>query len=199
MDHQNNDQHRLHWIGTHILPLEPEIRGWLSAHARTLPAADVDDVMQEAYARIWMANLAVIQQPRAYFYTVVRNLLAERARRARVVPMERMGEIAALRIISEEPGPERRITARQELDRLLQLVKQLPTQCRTAFELCKFAGLSQRDIARTMNISEKTVEKHLAKALLRIMSALSDPPSTPASSATNPQRNQQHDEQHKRD
>lgn len=179
-----NETTRLHWLATHILPLEAEVRGWLHAHASTLSRADVDDVIQEAYARLWSANLPPIHQARAYFYTVIRNLLAEAARRARVVPMERMGEIEALRIISEEPGPERRVSARQELARLLSAVADLPTQCRRAFELCKFEGLSQRQIAAAMGISEKTVEKHLAKALWRLSAALTAPEASQAASTS---------------
>jgi RNA polymerase sigma-70 factor (ECF subfamily) len=165
------DHNRLHWVATHILPLEGEVRGWLRSHAASLNAADVDDLIQEAYARLWKAQYSQVTQPRAYFYTIVRNLLAEWARRARVVPLERMGEIEALRIISEEPGPERRVSARQELDRLLEVIATLPKQCRRAFQLRKFDGLSQREIAKIMGIAEKTVEKHLAKALLRVVEA----------------------------
>ena len=169
-----NDNTRLQWVASHILPLEPELRSWLRAHARTLSRADVDDVLQEAYARLWTADLAVITQPRAYFYATVRHLLAERARRARIVPMERMEEMEALRIISEEPGPERQVSARQQLARLLGVVRGLPAQCRRAFELSKFEGLSQRQVAAAMGIAEKTVEKHLAKALLRVGQAMRD-------------------------
>jgi RNA polymerase sigma-70 factor (ECF subfamily) len=169
-----DDDARLHWVASHILPLEPELRGWLRAHARTVTRADADDLIQEAYARLWTANLQAVRQPRAYFYATVRNLLAERARRARIVPMERMGELEALRILSEEPGPERHASARQELERLLQAVSALPAQCRRAFELAKFESLSQRQIAAAMGIAEKTVEKHLAKALLRVGRAMRD-------------------------
>jgi RNA polymerase sigma-70 factor (ECF subfamily) len=165
---------RLRWIASHILPLESELRGWLRGHARTLGAADIDDVLQEAYARLWTAELCSVRQPRAYFYVVVRHLLAERARRARIVPMERMGEMEALRILSDEPGPERRVGSRQELERLLRAVGELPAKCRRAFELCKFDGLSQRQIAAVMGIAEKTVEKHLAKALARVGRVMRD-------------------------
>lgn len=167
-----DDKARLQWVASHILPLEAELRGWLRAHARTLGKADVDDLIQEAYARLWCAKLDAVRQPRAYFYSTVRNLIAERARRARIVPMERMGEVAALRILSAEPGPERHVGARQELERLLQAVAELPAQCRRAFELRKFQDLSQREIASVMGIAEKTVEKHLAKALLQLGRAL---------------------------
>jgi RNA polymerase sigma-70 factor (ECF subfamily) len=159
------------WIGAHILPLEGEVRLWLRAHVRSLSAADIDDVIQESYARLWPAEFATIASPRAYFYRVVRNLVHELARHARVVPMELMGEIDALGVISDEPGPERRLSARQELDRLKSIVAELPPQCRKAFELRKFEGLSQRAIAARMGVSESTVEKHLAKALARLLEA----------------------------
>ena len=166
-----DDQTRLRWIAARILPLEAEARAWLRSHVRSLSAADIDDAVQEAYARLWTVDVTPITNPRAYFYTVLRNLIAEQARRARIVPLERMGEIESLRIISEEPGPERRVAARQELTQLLRAIAALPKQCRRAFRLRKFDELPQREIAKLMGVSEGTVEKHLAKALLRIRTA----------------------------
>ena len=163
---------RHRWIAAHILPHESEVRGWLRRHVHSLGSSDADDVIQEAYVRLWLADFAQIGDARSYFYATVRNLMFEHARRARIVPMERLGEIEALRIPSEEPGPERQITARQELERLLAIVERLPEQCQRAFRLKKFQGLSQREIAETMHITEKTVEKHLATAFLRVTKAL---------------------------
>jgi RNA polymerase sigma factor (sigma-70 family) len=162
------------WIAAHILPHEAEVRGWLRRHVHTLSRADADDLIQEAYARLWLADFSRITHGRSYFYTIVRNLLSEHARRARIVPMERLGEIEALRIPSEEPGPERQVTARQELEHLERILETVPEQGRRAFCLQKFQGLSQREIAQEMGISEKTVEKHLAGAILRILEALSE-------------------------
>jgi RNA polymerase sigma-70 factor (ECF subfamily) len=64
--------------------------------------------------------------------------------------------------------------AQQELERLEGIVAGLPEQCRRAFQLQKFHSLSQREIALEMNISEKTVEKHLAVALVRVLDALKE-------------------------
>jgi RNA polymerase sigma factor (sigma-70 family) len=161
-------------VATHILPHEAEVRGWLRRNVHRLTPADVDDLVQEAYARLWTIEYGTITNGRSYLFTVVRNLLFEQARRARIVPMERMGEIDALRIPSEEPGPDRRASAHQELERLERLVATLPEQCRRAFRLQKFCGLTQREIAAEMNITEKTVEKHLATALVRILDALKE-------------------------
>jgi RNA polymerase sigma factor (sigma-70 family) len=169
------DEHsKYQWVATHILPYENEVRRWLRRHIRTLRACDIDDLVQEAYTRLWLVELSHVSNGRGYFYRVIRNLLLEQARRARIVPMERLGEIESLRIPSEEPGPERRLMARQEVEQLERIVATLPEQCRRAFQLQKFAGLSQREIAQEMNISEKTVEKHLAVALLRVLDALNE-------------------------
>lgn len=175
MRHVENDERVRHrWIAAHILPYEGEVRGWLRRHAHSLSTADADDLVQEAYARLWLTDFSAIANGRSYFYTIVRNLLLEHVRRARIVPMERLGEIEALRIPSEEPGPERHVTARQELERLERIVQALPGQCQQAFRLQKFGGMSQREIAAEMNISEKTVEKHLASALVRVLQSLTE-------------------------
>lgn len=163
---------RYRWIAAHVLVFETQARRWLSRHVRSLSPHDADDLIQEAYSRIWSANFDAIKNPRAYLFATLRNLLLEQARHAQIVPMERMGEIDELRISSEEPGPERRIAARQELKQLLSVVGRLPAQCRRVFELRKIQGLAQREVASEMGISERTVEKHLAKALDRVLEAV---------------------------
>jgi len=167
-----DDAGRYQWIAAHVLPHESELRGWLHRKLASLHNSDIDDLVQEAYARIWTVDCSTIRNGRAYFYSTVRNLLAEYARRSRIVPIELLGEIDSLCIISEEPGPDRRVGARQELDRLRAIVAALPLQCRRVFELRKFEGWSHKDVAKHMGLSEKTVENHLTRALARITEAL---------------------------
>jgi RNA polymerase sigma-70 factor (ECF subfamily) len=163
---------RHRWIATHVMCHERELRKWLRHHAGSLSSSDIDDLVQEAYTRLWQAELDSITDGRSYLYAVARNLFLDHARRARLVPMERLGEIEALRIPADDPGPDREANARQELERLVRIVDGLPVKCARAFRLQKFAGLSQREIAHEMGISEKTVEKHLANALARVSYAI---------------------------
>jgi RNA polymerase sigma factor (sigma-70 family) len=167
-----DDQARHQWVATHVLPHEGEVCAWLRRHVHSLTPSDVDDLIQDAYARLWNVEFTRITNARSYLFAVIRNLLLEHARRARIIPMERLGEIEMLRIPSEEPGPDRRVGARQELERLERTVAGLPEQCRRAFQLQKFQCLSQREIALKMNITEGTVEKYLATALARVLDAL---------------------------
>jgi RNA polymerase sigma factor (sigma-70 family) len=172
------DLARYRWLAANILPHEPELRGWLRRRLRAFNENDADDLVQEAFSRIWVAEFGSIRNGRAYLFATVRHLLAEYARRSRIVPIELLGEIDSLSIISDEPGPDRRVGARQELERLRVIVAALPVQCRRVLELRKFEGLSHREVAQRMGLSEKTVENHLTRALARIAEALaaSTPP-----------------------
>ena len=56
------DEHaRCRWIAAHILPCEPKLRGWLERRLGALYANDVDDLVQEAFARIWAADFSAIR------------------------------------------------------------------------------------------------------------------------------------------
>jgi len=66
---------------------------------------------------------------------------------------------------------EQEVLNREGFGFLCAAVDQLPEQCRKVFVLKKVYGLSQREIAEKLGISESTVEKHVAKGLLRTMRA----------------------------
>ena len=164
-----DEQKRAEWFSAHISPYEAEIRGWLRRQVPNLSQDDLDDLIQEAYARIWRKqDLSLIRDGRPFFFKVARNLLLERVRRARIVSIEPIGDFDDSRISSNEPGPERQINAQQVLELARIAIARLPSRCRRVFELQRFEGLPYRDIAEQMGISEKTVQAQLIKALAYI-------------------------------
>lgn len=50
-------------------------------------------------------------------------------------------------------------------EELEQLVAQLPGQCRNVFQMSRNQGLTNRDIAERLQISQRAVEYHISKAL----------------------------------
>jgi RNA polymerase sigma-70 factor (ECF subfamily) len=139
----------------------------------SLLQADLDDAMQEAYARIWeTVDIDHVKEPECYLRTTVRNVILQQVKRARIVPIERMTEIEDLGEFRQDTGPEVIVSARQELERLQRLIAVLPRQRRRAIQR-RIYGLSQREIAYEMGISEHTVEKHLVKALAWIVRSMS--------------------------
>ena len=162
---------RHQWIADHILPWEAEVRRWLSRYTRALQAQDVDDLIQEAYARLWSADFTRVRDGRTFLYSVVRNALQDQLRRARVVQIECVAEIESFNV-DEAPGPERLVSAHQQYEQLLRVLKRLTPQRQTVYQLRKFEGLSVREIAGKLGLAEKTVENLLRLAQAQVMEAL---------------------------
>lgn len=147
-----------------VLPHEPEVRAWLR---RVLGVSgEIQDVIQEAYCRIWSAaEQREIANPRGYLFQVVRNVVIDEQRRARVVRIDARAELEELQIPSDDPSPEQALSARRELWRVKALIEALPPRTRTILEMRKVEGLSQREIARRLNLSENVVENEAARGL----------------------------------
>jgi RNA polymerase sigma-70 factor (ECF subfamily) len=169
------------WVGSHVLPHEPAVRRWLR---RSLVSPhDIDDLVQEAYSRIaGLESVDHIDRPEAYFFQVVRMLLAEQVRRSKIVRIESTAEIELLPIGSDDPSPEQIAAARHEWSRMQREIAALPDRCRKIFELRKIHGMPQREIARLLGVSEGTVENDGAKATRLLLKAMrQEEPVQPAS------------------
>lgn len=170
---------RAHWLARYILPLEPQLRAWL---VRAVPGGlQPDDVIQEAYAKLAvLPSVLDIQQPKAYLFQVARRVISEHIRRAHVIPIETMAELACMPAEQEGRSPERIVSAHQELERLCSAVDNLSGACRTVFILRKIEEMTHKEIAAHLKISERCVEKRLARALKGIMKSLQAAATSPA-------------------
>jgi RNA polymerase sigma factor (sigma-70 family) len=165
---------RAQWLAANVLPHERALRAWL---ADRTGGADIDDVVQETYAILaGLPTVAQIHNPRAYAFQVAQTVVLQRLRRAAIVRIDAVEEIERLSISNDEPSPEQLVSDRQELRQVAMLIAALPPKCRQAFLLRKVEGLSQREIARRMGVSEGTVEKHIAKGVRLLMDAMAAAP-----------------------
>lgn len=164
-------EERALWLARHILPAEPALRAWLGS--RVPSGLEADDIVQEAYAVLAaLAAVDHIRDPRTYLFQVAKTVILQHVRRNRIVTMEALAHAAALEVPDIAPSAETRLADRQELGRVAAHIAQLPAKCREAFTLRKVRGLSQREVARHMGISENTVEKHVAKGITTLMNAI---------------------------
>ncbi|WP_369062072.1 sigma-70 family RNA polymerase sigma factor [Caulobacter sp. 73W] len=164
-------QERAIWLARNVLPYEPALRAWLGR--RPLPGLDVDDIIQEAYAILaGLESVEHIRNPRTYLFEVAKSVILQALRRSRIVAFEALAEAEGMDFPSGAPSPEDVAADRQELGRVAALIAGLPGKCREAFTLRKVHGLSQREVAQRMGVSENTVEKHVGKGIALLMDAM---------------------------
>jgi RNA polymerase sigma factor (sigma-70 family) len=158
------------WFVREILVHEPALMAYLR-HVR-LRGEDVADLRQEVYVRVYEAAARGLpRQPRAFLLATARHLVIDRARRARVVSIEAMGDIESLNVLIDEVSPERWSGGRERLGRLAAAFAALPPRCRAVAWMRRVDDLPQKEVAVRLGISEKSVEKHLARAM-RLLAGL---------------------------
>lgn len=152
------------WFFREILPLEPVIVEYLSRNWGS--ESEIEDLRQEVFVKVYeSARNEIPAAPRQFVLQMAQNILFVRKRRDKVIPIGSLMDLDALNPESDEPSPERRTAALQEIERLQVALNNLPDRCREVVVLRKVRGLGQREVARQLGIEENTVEQHLSKGL----------------------------------
>jgi RNA polymerase sigma factor (sigma-70 family) len=160
-----------HWFVSEVLPLELSLMRFLRRNWRE--ESDMLDLRQEVYVRIYeSAARAMPDQVKPFVFTTARNLLIDRARRTQIVSIETVADLDTLEFGMDELTPERHAAGRAELRLLQMALEALPPRCRRVVEMRKIEGLSQRDVAAQLGITEDTVERQVANGVRALADAL---------------------------
>ncbi len=159
------------WFVEEVLPLETSLTRYLSRNWRV--ESDVIDLRQDVYEAVLNgARETLPQHTNAYVFTVARNLLINRAKRARVVSFEQMTEVETMDAIVDLMATERHIHARDALRRAGEGLEALPPRCRQVVRLRKIEGLSTREAAERMGVGIDTIERQLVMGLRAMADAM---------------------------
>ncbi len=167
MGESSND--RAVWLARHVMPHHLALRRWL---ARRFKGIDIDDVIQETYA-VLSALKAVdhIYNPQLYAFQTAYSIVLAQLRRARIVSITTVSDLEAMEPVADIPSPETAASDQEELRNVAEAIKSLPERVRKVFVLRRVEGLSQRQVAQRLGISENAVEKCVAKGMQTLMDA----------------------------
>ena len=158
----HTDQDR--WFAEEVQPHEAPLRRWLESRFPAI--GDRDDLVQESMVRTLRSHvLNPIANVRGFLFLTARNLALNYLRRRRHERPKGLGEIDPNGVLDESVDTPEIVARRQEIDMLYQALHSLPERCRQVFVLRRIHGLSQREIAQKLGITEKTVENHSVIAL----------------------------------
>ena len=132
-------------------------------HARVQDRYTAQEIVQELFVSLWQKRRELsVQNCRTYLFSAAKNLIishyrSEIARQARQKGWE-------LTRLHQEENADQEILVQDLHVRYQQGLRLLPEKCQLVFTLSR-NGLSNREVADQLNISEKTVEQHITTAL----------------------------------
>lgn len=129
-----------------------------------------EEIVQDVFLKIWERSqeLNEIKSIKSYLYRSVINSSINYVNRQKSL------ELHHQKIINE--FTEEQVEEIDEENRLIVIlfdeIEKLPAKCREIFKLNRFERLKYREIAIKLNISERTVENHIANALKILREAM---------------------------
>lgn len=162
-----HDPETAHWFAEEVQPHEGSLRSYLRGKFPSHP--DIDDLVQETYARLLQAReQGVVRTPKAFLFTTARNAAFDYFRRRKIATIDGIAELERLPVLEDRPGIPEAVAHDQELQLLAQAIEALPNRCRHVVTLRKIYGLSHKEIAAQLGVSEHTVNAQIAIGVLRL-------------------------------
>jgi RNA polymerase sigma-70 factor, ECF subfamily len=133
-----------------------------------------EDIVQDVFVKFWQNfdQMDHKNELKSYLFRAVRNSSLNFLRHLKIKQkyMEQTGNpnLAVVKPTEDE------ITENETNNRIHRAVNKLPDNWREAFILSKYDQLKYHEIAKKMNISQKTVEKYISKALQFLRQELID-------------------------
>lgn len=161
---RNSDETR--WFLEKVQTHDGQLKAYLrSAYPN---ARDIDDVVQESYLRVWQRHLSSpIVSAKNFLFSVARHLVIDRLRNEKASPIEALAELQDLPVLDDMACVTEGACTQEEVALLLEAIDALPSRCREILILRKLQGVSQKEIARRLGLSEQTVQVQVGRGTRR--------------------------------
>jgi RNA polymerase sigma-70 factor (ECF subfamily) len=128
--------------------------------------ATCEDIVQSIFLKLWSerATLLIDTSLKSYLLQAVRNACLDEIRHLKI-RHEHENYVLSNQASDDMVDTEHYILYSDLQKHLHQALGKLPEAYREAFELNRFDGLKYREIAKKLNVSERTVEVRISKAI----------------------------------
>jgi RNA polymerase sigma-70 factor (ECF subfamily) len=134
----------------------------------------IDDILQEVFVKIWLNRhkIGKAETFNAYIFTITKNEVLNLIRSN--LRDQTFKDELFIRSVAEEYQTQNIIEFDEIKVGIDQIVTGLPERRQQVFILSRNDGLSNKEIAQQLNISEKTVEDHITHAIKHIKNSMKD-------------------------
>lgn len=138
--------------------------------SRIVQPDDVEDIVQETFVKSYEADLKQdIQFTRSYMLKTAKHLALNHIAKWDNKFNDSLENDNELPVLLKSMKLEDEYTSKERFLLFCRATEQLNSSIRKCFILKKVYGMSQKEIADQMQLSQSTVEKHIAKGLLQTM------------------------------
>ena len=145
-----------------ILPLKDKL--FRLALRITFDRAEAEDIVQDVMLKVWRDEKGKVENLAAYCYTMARNLALNRL----VLKDNRSKELEGAYEQEVQEQPLENIIRTEKMKLLYRMIDGLPGLQRDVVQLRDMEGLSYRDIAKTLQVTEEQVKVNLFRARKKI-------------------------------
>lgn len=124
-----------------------------------------EEIVADVFANIWLKrkNITISTSLKAFLFKSTKNMTISYMRKKKndILPLD---EVLAFQA-NPNPEPDKDLIYQESVHSVECLLEKIPNKSRTVFKMHRIDNLKYREIAEVLEISQKTVEKHMGKAL----------------------------------
>jgi len=126
---------------------------------------DPEEIVQEVFVKVWLKKEAIDpgKDFQSYLFSIAKHLILDHLKSAVGRKLYFVGEHFQQDLFDEDLSEHSLADDAEE--KLQQLIGEIPERRREIFCLSRFEGLSYKQIAERLNISENTVDSQIRNAL----------------------------------
>ncbi|WP_075593489.1 MULTISPECIES: RNA polymerase sigma factor [Pseudoalteromonas] len=141
--------------------------------SRIVSPDDVEDIVQETFIKSYEADLKQnIEFTHSYMLKTAKHIALNHVAKWDNKYKDSLDEQQQVERHMRTMALEDEVTSKERFLFFCRVTNELSPQVKKCFILKKVYGLSQKEIAKEMNLSTSTVEKHIAKGLLHAHRAM---------------------------
>ena len=135
---------------------------------------DIDDILQDVFLKIWLNRSKIdnCETFNSFVFTVTRNALLNLIRsklKDQSFKEKFSQKVIATEYLTQQPYEYEEIKTAVE-----RIITKLPQKSQIVFILSRTDGLSNKEIAHRLNLSEKSVEDHITHSIRFLKKSLNE-------------------------